>query len=166
MSERDGWWYVLEHQILDAQGRVALDFGRSYCSDWSRSGELLFAREGYLFRIVVDGKSELGAPEELIDLRDLKFEASVAPPQATVWKGRSPRARLFPLSRRRLRKRRSRASSCAAAFYDMTIRWSRQSVPRSGRRNHPFDIREKGPTAIQEVLPPGAQVDEVFEFLK
>ena len=44
-------------------------------------------------RIVIDGKSELGAPEELIDLRDLEFEPSVAPPQANVWKGRSPRRR-------------------------------------------------------------------------
>ena len=43
--------------------------------------------------MVVDGKSELGTPEELIDLRDLKFEPSVAPPQATVWNGRSPRGR-------------------------------------------------------------------------
>jgi hypothetical protein len=40
--------------------------------------------EGRLYRIVVDGKSELGTPEELIDLRDLKFEPSVAPPEATV----------------------------------------------------------------------------------
>jgi hypothetical protein len=95
IHERDGSWYVLEHQILDAQGRVALDLGRSDWADWSRSGELFFAREGRLFRIVVDGKSELGAPEELIDLRDLKFEASVAPPQATVWKGRSPRGRVL-----------------------------------------------------------------------
>jgi hypothetical protein len=93
IHERDGSWYVLEHQIVDAQGRVALDLGRSDWADWSRSGELLFARDGRLHRIVVDGKSELGAPEELIDLRDLKFEPSVAPPQANVWKGRSPRGR-------------------------------------------------------------------------
>ena len=80
-------------QVLDAQGRVALDLGRSDWADWSRSGELLFASEGRLYRIVVDGKSELGTPEELIDLRGLKFDPIVAPPQATVWNGRSPRGR-------------------------------------------------------------------------
>jgi hypothetical protein len=93
IHERDGSWYVLEYRILDAQRRVALDLGRSDWADWSRSGELLFAREGRLYRMVVDGKSERGTPEELIDLRDLKFEPSVAPPQATVWNGRSPRGR-------------------------------------------------------------------------
>jgi hypothetical protein len=95
IHERDGSWYVLELRILDAQGRVALDFGRSDWADWSRSGELLFAREGRLYRIVVDDKSELGTPEELIDLRDLKFEPGVAPPQATVWNGRSPRGKVL-----------------------------------------------------------------------
>ena len=95
IHKRDGSWYVLEHRILDAQGRVALDLGRSDWADWSRSGELLYACEGRLYRIVVDGKSELDTPEELIDLRDLKFEPSVAPPQATVWNGRSPRGKVL-----------------------------------------------------------------------
>ena len=95
IHERDGSWYVLEHRMLDAHGRVALDLGRSDWADWSRSGELLFAREGRLYRVVVDGKSGPGTPEELIDLRDLKFEPSAAPPQATMWKGRSPRGQVL-----------------------------------------------------------------------
>jgi hypothetical protein len=95
IHERDGSWYVLEHRVLDAQGRVVLDLGRSDWADWSRSGELLFAREGRLYRVVVDGKSGPGTPEELIDLRDLKFEPSVAPPPATVWNGRSPRGQVL-----------------------------------------------------------------------
>jgi hypothetical protein len=100
IHERDGSWYALEHRILDAQERVALDLGRSDWADWSRSGELLFAREGCLYRIVVDGKSELGTPEELIDLRDLKFEPSVAPSEATVWNGRSLRGQVLTRSGR------------------------------------------------------------------
>lgn len=95
IHERDGSWYVLEHRILDAHGRAALDLGRSDWADWSRSGELLFAREGRLYRIVVDRRSELGTPEELIDLSDLKFEPSMAPPQAIVWNGRSPRGKVL-----------------------------------------------------------------------
>jgi hypothetical protein len=95
IHDRDGSWYVLEHRVLDAHGRVALDLGRSDWADWSRSGELLFAREGRIYRMVVDGKSELGTPEELIDLRDLKFEPRAALPQATVWNGRSPRGQVL-----------------------------------------------------------------------
>ena len=95
IQERDGSWYVLEHRVLDAHGRVALDLGRSDWADWSRSGELLFARQGRLYRMVVDGKSEPGTPEELIDLRDLKFEPRAAPPEATVWNGCSPRGQVL-----------------------------------------------------------------------
>lgn len=95
IHERDGPWYVLEHRVVDARGQVALDLGRSDWADWSRSGELLFARDGRLYRLCVLGKSELGVAEELLDLRDLKFEVLSAPPQATVWKGRAPRGELM-----------------------------------------------------------------------
>jgi hypothetical protein len=95
LGREAGSWYVLEHRVLDAHGRVALDLGRSDWADWSRSGELLVAREGRLYRVVVDGKSGPGTPEELIDLRDLKFEPSTVPPQATMWKGRSPRGQVL-----------------------------------------------------------------------
>jgi hypothetical protein len=95
MHERDGSWYVLEHRIVNARGRVALDLGRSDWADWSRSGELLYAREGRLYRIVVGANCEIGVSEELIDLRDLKFETNLAPPEAMTWKGRSPRGRVL-----------------------------------------------------------------------
>jgi hypothetical protein len=52
------------------QGRIAPDLGRSDWADWFRSSELLFARKGRLYRILVDGKSELATREELIDLRE------------------------------------------------------------------------------------------------
>jgi hypothetical protein len=95
IHERDGSWYVLEHRVTDQAGRVVLDLGRSDWADWSRSGELLFARDGRLFRVVVDVKSGVGAPEELIDLRELKFESRSAPSEGTLWKGRSPRGEIL-----------------------------------------------------------------------
>ncbi len=52
-------------------------------------------RDGCLYRFVVDGKTQLGAPEELIDLRDLKFEPCVAPPEATVCETGAHRAVRF-----------------------------------------------------------------------
>jgi hypothetical protein len=95
IHERDGSWYVLEHRVTDPTGHVAIDLGRSDWADWSRAGELLFARDGRLYRVVVDRQSDLRAPEELIDLRDLKFESRSSPPEATVWKGRSPRGQVL-----------------------------------------------------------------------
>lgn len=82
--ERDGPLYVTDHFISDANGQIALRLGRSDWADWSRSGEVLFARQGRLFRIIVDSSGP-GAPEELIDLRDLRFEPVKAPPEALKW---------------------------------------------------------------------------------
>lgn len=95
IHERDGPWYVIQHRILDSQGGVALDLGRSDWADWSLSGELLFARQGCLYRLMIKEGSELGVPEELIDLRELRFEAVPTPPEALLWKGRAPRGRLL-----------------------------------------------------------------------
>jgi hypothetical protein len=75
-----------------------VELGRSDWADWSQSGELLFAREGRIYRIVTTDKSILVVPQELIDLGDLKFEAVVAPPEATLWHGRAPRGRILAKS--------------------------------------------------------------------
>ena len=95
IHERDGTWYVMQHRILDVMGEVAIDLGRSDWADWSMSGELLFAREGRLYRLIVEKGSDLGVPEELIDLRELRFEAVPTPPEALLWKGRAPRGRIL-----------------------------------------------------------------------
>jgi len=101
IHERDGPWYVLRHRVMDTQGNVALDLGRSDWADWSQSGELLFAREGRIYRIAAADRSTFGVPEELIDLRNVKFEAIVPPPEATLWKGRAPRGAILVESARK-----------------------------------------------------------------
>jgi hypothetical protein len=98
INERDGPWYVLEHRVMDTQGNTVVELGRSDWADWSQSGELLFARAGRIYRIVTTDKSILVVSQELIDLRDLKFEAVVAPPEATLWNGRAPRGRILAKS--------------------------------------------------------------------
>jgi hypothetical protein len=100
IHERDGPWYVLEHRVRDAQGNIAVDLGRSDWADWSQSGELLFARDGRICRIVSADESIFGEPEELIDLRDVKFEEVVPPRDATLWKGRTPRGPILGNSAR------------------------------------------------------------------
>jgi hypothetical protein len=93
VNETEGPWYVIEHRVLDSSGGVALPLGRSDWADWSRSGEILLARDGRLFRIPVDQSSGPGAPIEVADLRDLRFEEVPAPDEAMVWSGRAPRGR-------------------------------------------------------------------------
>jgi hypothetical protein len=91
VHETDGPWRVVEYRVVDAARDVVIDLGRCDWADWSRSGELLFGRDGRLHRVVERDNGGFGAPEELIDLRPLKFAAREAPPEALVWSGRDPR---------------------------------------------------------------------------
>jgi hypothetical protein len=90
IKEQDGPWYVVDHEIADSAGNVVLSLGRSDWADWSMSNEVLFAREGRLFRIPPFRKDHPGEPEELIDFRNLRFEPVEAPPEARVWSGIAP----------------------------------------------------------------------------
>lgn len=94
VNEKNGPWYVIEHQVLDSDGRSVASLGRSDWADWSQTGELLFARDGCLGRLPrKDG--EFQQPEELVDLRQLRFQERSTPPEAKVWSGRSPRGLLI-----------------------------------------------------------------------
>jgi hypothetical protein len=88
--ERDGPWYVIEHRVIGQSGRTSISLGHSDWADWSQSGELLFARDGRLYRMFVDDQRGLGKPEELLDLREMRFESIAAPREATRWSGRAP----------------------------------------------------------------------------
>jgi hypothetical protein len=88
IHERDGPWCVAEHRVLDSNGGVLTDLGRSDWADWSNNGEVLFAREGCLFRIPVRGQNKLGDCCEVMDLRPLRFANVEAPPEAKRWSGR------------------------------------------------------------------------------
>lgn len=99
VKERDGPWYVIEHRVVDERGAIVLDLGRSDWADWSRAGDLLFARQGSLFRVRVDKRNGLDRPEQLIELGSLKFEPVAAPAEAMKW-GRQPiSGRLLPAYR-------------------------------------------------------------------
>lgn len=87
LHERDGPWYVTEHRVLDESGAVVLDLGRSDWADWSHAGELLFARDGCLFRVRTNERKGLSEPELLIDLSGLTFEPVAPPPAALRWGG-------------------------------------------------------------------------------
>jgi len=85
VGEVNGPWYAIEHRVFDSDGGVVLDLGRSDWADWSRSDELLYARDGRVFRAVARKDDTLGAADELIDLRPLKFEPLPPTAEATTW---------------------------------------------------------------------------------
>jgi hypothetical protein len=81
----NGTWYVIEHRVLDPGGAIVLDLGRSDWADWSLSGELLYARDGCVYRAVPGSQGCLRTPEQLIDLRALRFEQVPPTTEATTW---------------------------------------------------------------------------------
>lgn len=85
VGELNGPWYAVEHCVFGSGGDVVLDLGRSDWADWSRSDELLFAKDGRVFRAIARNDGRLGAPEELIDLRPLRFEQVPPTAEATTW---------------------------------------------------------------------------------
>jgi hypothetical protein len=85
LKEKDGPWYLTEHSIIRPEGAESI--GRSDWADWSQSGDLLFAKEGRLFRLPCDGAvlKPLASAIEVIDFSNLKFEERESPNEARFW---------------------------------------------------------------------------------
>lgn len=86
IRERQGRWYVVSF-VIRTEDRILRDLGRSDWADWAPDGDLLVATEGRLYRL--DGSSEASLSEapltEIVDLRSHRFEARIAPADATRW---------------------------------------------------------------------------------
>jgi hypothetical protein len=87
IKETDGPWYLIEYRVVDSHGNVVLDLGRLDWADWSRDGDLLFAKEGCLFRARMNRRTGPARPAKLIDLSGLKFEPVEPKVEATRWGG-------------------------------------------------------------------------------
>lgn len=90
LHERDGSWYVTEHIIVDKGSQNTISLGRTNWADWCSNGDLLFAKDGRIYRLGFDKGGQLMPVEDakqLIDLNDRKFEAKEAPPEARSWFG-------------------------------------------------------------------------------
>lgn len=94
IGEQDGPWLAREHDVRDAAGEILLELGPSDWADWSRSGELLFARDGRVWRSAPAGGKRMNEPEELLDLRAMRFEQVPPPREALDWNART-RGRLI-----------------------------------------------------------------------
>ena len=87
VAKRGGPWYELEHALVDRQTGIELPIARAEWADWDRSGDLLFAREGKLFRLALTHAAplDLGMARELVDLSAMQFERKRAPADALNW---------------------------------------------------------------------------------
>ena len=88
LHQRDGPWYIIEHSVSDQANGSTVSLGRTDWADWCHSGDLLFAKEGKLFRLGYspDGAlNELGSAQVLIDLNDRAFKEIAPPSEAKQW---------------------------------------------------------------------------------
>ncbi|WP_224368121.1 hypothetical protein [Hyalangium versicolor] len=88
LHEREGPWYVMEYDLIDVKREEEVPLGRLDWADWDSNGDLLFAREGRLYRLEPQRKDktvDVHHLHEVADLRGLTFENRRAPPGAAEW---------------------------------------------------------------------------------
>lgn len=86
LKEKDGPMYLIEHSISRSDGGTER-IGRSDWADWSRSGDLLFAKGGCLFRVACkkDSLPPLASAVIVADFSNCEFEERKAPEEARRW---------------------------------------------------------------------------------
>jgi hypothetical protein len=79
--------YVIEYAMEKHDDKKFSTLGRMDWADWDKNGDLLFAKDGKLFRLRVTSNSIFDLKEaiELADFNHLKFEEKVAPKKALKW---------------------------------------------------------------------------------
>jgi hypothetical protein len=89
IHERNGPWYMIEHIIVNTESGEEFSLGRTDWADWRHSGDLLYAKEGRLWRLGFNRRNlrPLEQAEMLIDLRDRVFAHKEAPQGAKQWDG-------------------------------------------------------------------------------
>ena len=88
IRERDGPWYVVEHLVKDNKTESTIALERADWAEWCHSGDLLFAKDGRLFRLGFTSKGglkELADAKLVIDLNGRAFTAVEAPAEAKKW---------------------------------------------------------------------------------
>jgi hypothetical protein len=79
-GQRQGPWYRIDHALISGGGEAVL--ADTDWADWDRNGDLLYARDGCLYRAP---RGDLANMRQLIDLNGLAFEARPSPESARHW---------------------------------------------------------------------------------
>jgi hypothetical protein len=89
VGEKSGDWYVTEYRLLDTEGKSLLDLGRIDWADWDKNGDLLYTRDGQMFRLSPDpGNANLfdvNQSRSIYDFRSATFAPLAPTPQALSW---------------------------------------------------------------------------------
>ena len=88
-GQRNGPWHVEEHVVESADGKRTASIPQSEWADWDTNGDLLFARQGELFRVPATHLRSpdlgLSAAIQLADFRPLTFTSRQTPPAFAAW---------------------------------------------------------------------------------
>jgi len=87
IGEKQGPWHVVEYALSPFGSEECLPLGRLDWADWCPSGDLLYAKEGCIWRLPLAKSSEpdLRQANRLVDLRSLRFAELQTPPEALTW---------------------------------------------------------------------------------
>ena len=92
LNERQGAWYITEHVVRDQKSGETVSLGRTDWADWCHSGDLLFGKDGQLYRLGFGRDGSLKRSSEaklLIDLTDRTFRELPPTTEAAQWTTRS-----------------------------------------------------------------------------
>jgi hypothetical protein len=87
IGERNGPWYVIDHEVFDYESDDCMALERSDWADWLPNGDLAYAHHGKLYRWECEAKkfSLSREPRVIADFADRKFRELAAPPEAERW---------------------------------------------------------------------------------
>jgi hypothetical protein len=77
---------VVSHEIITPDGQT-VDLGRTDWADWDRNGDLLYAKDGNLFRLSPDtrGRFDPDASCEIADFNGDRFQTMPPTEEAKSW---------------------------------------------------------------------------------
>lgn len=90
MAQENDAWYWIDYDVLNSAQELLFTLPRTDWADWDGNGDLVFARNGKLFRLKEKSfskfQNEGGQALKLVaDLTGLKFESKAPPQKATRW---------------------------------------------------------------------------------
>jgi hypothetical protein len=90
MSQKNDAWYWVDYDVLNDGEELLFTLPRTDWADWDGDGDLVFAKDGKLFRLYNKNFSRFQAKgdeavKQIADLNGLKFESQPAPQKAITW---------------------------------------------------------------------------------
>lgn len=83
VGERQGRWYVETAELINQTNRVLHAFGRIDWADFDHNGDVIYGKDGCLFRLVARSRSF--EPRLIADLNAMEFEPVAPPASARTW---------------------------------------------------------------------------------